>query len=83
MSRWRDLIEEVLSGTFFLAGCALVVYGVTMRYVFHSPVFWVDEIFTYFLLWAIMLGWSLTEKRDGIFVFTCCTIACPKTGKTG
>lgn len=63
MSRWRDLIEEALAGTFFLAGCALVVYGVTMRYVFHNPIFWVDEIFTYLLLWAIMIGWSLTEKK--------------------
>lgn len=63
MSKWRNLIEEVLAGTFFLTGCGLVVYGVVMRYVFHSPVFWVDEIFTYLLLWGIMIGWSLTEKE--------------------
>lgn len=63
MTKWRDLIEEILAGTFFLAGCALVVYGVVMRYVFENPIFWVDEIFTYLLLWGIMIGWSLTEKK--------------------
>lgn len=62
MSKWRDLIEEVLAGCFFMIGCTLVVYGVIVRYVFNQPVFWVDEISTYFLLWGILLGWSMAEK---------------------
>lgn len=62
MKKWRDLVEEAVAGTFFVAGCALVVYGVIMRYVIHSPVFWVDEVSTYLLLWGTVLGWSLAEK---------------------
>lgn len=62
MSKWRNLIEEILAGGFFLIGCSLVVYGVIVRYVFNQPIFWVDEISTYFLLWGILLGWSMAER---------------------
>ncbi|MGI6677603.1 MAG: TRAP transporter small permease [Dehalobacterium sp.] len=66
MSKWReirDIIEEILAGGFFLAGCALVVYGVIVRYLFHKPLFWVDEVSTYLLVWGILLGWSMAEKK--------------------
>lgn len=64
MGKWRDLVEEALAGIFFVIGCVLVVYGVIVRYVFNQPIFWVDEISTYFLVWGILLGWSIAEK-DG------------------
>jgi C4-dicarboxylate transporter DctQ subunit len=60
----RDRLEEILAGSFFCIGSFLVVYGVIMRYVFHAPLFWVDEISTYLLLWGILLGWSLAQQ-DG------------------
>jgi len=63
LSKWRNLLEEFLAGTFFLTGCAAVVYGVIVRYVFNKPIFWVDEISTYLLVWGILLGWSMAEKK--------------------
>ena len=63
MSKWRNLIEEFFAGAFFLIGCAAVVYGVIVRYVFNKPIFWVDEISTYLLVWGILLGWSIAAKK--------------------
>jgi len=59
-----ELFEDIFSGTFFLTGVTLIFYGVIMRYFFKSPVFWVDEISTYVLVWGAILGWSIAQ-RDG------------------
>jgi len=64
MGKIRNRLEEFLAGTFFCIGSAMVVYGVIMRYIFHAPIFWVDEISTYLLLWGILLGWSMAQQ-DG------------------
>ena len=59
-----EAFEDAISGLFFLSGVTLIFYGVIMRYVFKSPVFWVDEISTYVLVWGTILGWSIAQ-RDG------------------
>ncbi|MDI6813720.1 MAG: TRAP transporter small permease [Desulfitobacteriaceae bacterium] len=56
--------EDVISGVFFLSGVTLIFYGVIMRYIFKTPLFWVDEISTYVLVWGTILGWSIAQ-RDG------------------
>ena len=59
-----ELFEDIFSGTFFLSGVTLIFYGVIMRYIFKAPVFWVDEVSTYVLVWGAILGWSIAQ-RDG------------------
>jgi len=63
LSKIRDILEEVFAGTFFCLGTILITYGVIMRYVFQTPVFWVDEISIYILLWGILIGWSMAAKH--------------------
>lgn len=58
------VFEDVISAVFFLSGVTLIFYGVIMRYIFKSPLFWVDEISTYVLVWGSILGWSIAQ-RDG------------------
>jgi C4-dicarboxylate transporter DctQ subunit len=40
----------------------LVLYGVIMRYVFSTPLHWVDEMSTYLAVWGAILGWSVAER---------------------
>ena len=67
MNRFKKIysaVEETLAGTFFFTGVCLIFYGVVSRYVFKKPLFWVDEISTYILVWGCILGWSVAQ-RDG------------------
>jgi len=58
-------LEDMVSGSFLVTGLGLVFYGVIMRYFLEKPVFWADEIATYFVIWGTFLGLSvaLREKR--------------------
>lgn len=56
--------EDIFAGIFFFSGISLIFYGVICRYVFGSPLYWVDEISTYILVWGCILGWSIAQ-RDG------------------
>ncbi|HHW44193.1 MAG TPA: TRAP transporter small permease [Desulfotomaculum sp.] len=64
LQRIYSLFEDAVAGVFFFAGVTLIFYGVISRYVFKNPLFWVDEISTYILVWGCILGWSLAQ-RDG------------------
>jgi len=56
--------EDATSGIALVIAVTLILYGVVMRYVFESPLYWVDEISTYLAVWAALFGWSVAE-RDG------------------
>src|SRR3972149_5388735 len=56
--------EDLISGVALTCAVTLILYGVVMRYVFSTPLYWVDEISTYFAVWAALFGWSVAE-RDG------------------
>ena len=57
-------LEDSVNGFLLLSATVVLFINVIMRYVFHAPLFWVDEISTYLLLWGILLGWSLAQQ-DG------------------
>ena len=61
-SRLYAAFEDLLSGVCLALGLTLVLYGVIMRYVFSSPVYWVDEISTYLVVWGAILGWAVAER---------------------
>lgn len=62
--RFYSSFEDVFSGLFFFTGVSIIFCGVISRYVFKTPLFWVDEISTYILVWGCILGWSIAQ-RDG------------------
>jgi tripartite ATP-independent transporter DctM subunit len=46
-----------------LAEFGLLLAGVVARYVFHRPLYWVDELATTLLLWLAMLGAAVALRR--------------------
>ena len=61
-SRRYAAFEDLVTGACLALGLTLVLYGVIMRYVFSSPVYWVDEISTYLVVWGAILGWAVAER---------------------
>ncbi len=59
-----DLFEDVMAGTFFSAGILLILYGVTMRYVFNEPKAWVEEIASYTIVWGSLLGVPIALRNN-------------------
>ena len=61
-SRLYAAFEDLVSGACLALGLTLVLYGVIMRYIFSTPVYWVDEISTYLVVWGAILGWAVAER---------------------
>ncbi|QDY45028.1 TRAP transporter small permease [Planococcus glaciei] len=62
--RALDLIESAFSALFFLAGIAISLYSVFMRYVLGASQSWATEIYTMLLVWAIFIGFSTALKEN-------------------
>lgn len=56
--------EEIAAGTFFVSGIGLIFYGVIMRYIFNSPLAWVEEVARYSIIWGTFLGFGLALKHN-------------------
>ena len=56
--------EEVIAGACIVVMTGLVFFQVVMRYVFHAPVSWSDEIAVYAMLWSVYLStsWAVRER---------------------
>lgn len=54
VERFRK-IAEIVSGLMFAAIFAVFIIGITMRYVFHHPLLWGDEVGILLLLWCTFL----------------------------
>ena len=54
--------EDLVTGACLVLGLTLILYGVIMRYLLSSPVYWVDEISTYLVVWSAILGWAVAER---------------------
>ncbi|RNF40260.1 TRAP transporter small permease [Planococcus salinus] len=59
-----DWIESAFSAVFFLAGIAISLYSVFMRYIMESSQSWATEIYTMLLVWAIFIGFSTALRED-------------------
>lgn len=57
-------LEEILAGFFFVAGIALIFYGVMMRYIFNEPQAWVEELARYAIIWGTFLGFGLALRHN-------------------
>jgi C4-dicarboxylate transporter DctQ subunit len=56
-------IEDWTAGLLITAGIALIFIGVIMRYVFNSPLGWIEEISGYIIVWGILIG-AVVALRD-------------------
>ncbi|TCP17902.1 C4-dicarboxylate transporter DctQ subunit [Scopulibacillus darangshiensis] len=61
--KYYSLFEDLLSGLFMIAGFLLMMYEVIMRYVFNSPTTWINEVSSIIVVWAVLLGLSLTLRE--------------------
>ena len=58
-----------------IAGIGLVIMStmvfaqVVMRYVFHAPMSWSDEIAVYCMVWSVYLSASWTVREQGPIKF--------------
>ncbi|MCL1695323.1 MULTISPECIES: TRAP transporter small permease [unclassified Lysinibacillus] len=57
-------LEEILAGTFFVAGVSLIFYGVIMRYIFNEPQAWVEELARYSIIWGTFFGFGLALRHN-------------------
>ena len=57
-------IEEVIAGVCVVVMTVLVFFQVVMRYVFHKPTSWSDEIAIYAMVWSVYLSmsWAVRER---------------------
>ncbi len=56
LERWLGLAVAVPAGLAVLLEVAILLYGVTMRFVFNNPLVWGDELAGMVFLWLAMLG---------------------------
>lgn len=63
MQRFIIFLEDMISGLFLVTGLGLVFYGVIMRYFVNKPVFWIDEVATYFVIWGALLGLGVALRE--------------------
>lgn len=61
---WIGRISSVLAGAALAVLVGITIASVVMRYVFASPIFWLEEISGLLMIWIVMLGAIVTE-RDG------------------
>ncbi|MCF3942612.1 TRAP transporter small permease [Oceanobacillus alkalisoli] len=59
-----EMLEKFIMVPLFLTGMCVSFFGVIMRYIFNSPVHWVEEIFSLTLVWAIFIGFSTALKNN-------------------
>lgn len=63
MSRWMLPLEAV-SATLMVVIVALLLGGVTSRYVFHAPIVWIDEAASIAFVWVAMIGAAIAMHRN-------------------
>src|SRR5690625_3282240 len=57
-------IEDWCSGILVVSGLMVLFYGVIIRYGFHLPTTWQDEVARILLVWGILIGASATLRMN-------------------
>ncbi len=58
-----EALEDWIAGLFIVGGLFLILIGVVMRYVFNSPLSFVEEYAGYMIVWGTMIG-AVVALRD-------------------
>lgn len=59
-----DKFEDIFAAISLLVGISLMFINVVMRYCFHSPITWIDEVSIAILVWGISFGYSINMRKD-------------------
>ena len=65
LRRWVTHLLDILTGTCFLVMVGLTFWQVIMRYLFHTPLTWSEELVGYLFAWASLLGACLVTGERG------------------
>ncbi|RGX57022.1 TRAP transporter small permease [Anaerotruncus sp. AF02-27] len=57
-------LDLIVSGFCLVVIVTCTVLGVVMRYIFHSPFQWLEEVSTLFFTWLVFFGASVAVKTD-------------------
>lgn len=63
VDRWLGAVVETAAAAVVLVEIGIMLAGVIMRYVFHSPLIWSDELASILFLWLSMLGAVIALRR--------------------
>jgi tripartite ATP-independent transporter DctM subunit len=63
LNKALGMLVEVPAALLVLAEVAVLLAGVTSRYVFHEPLVWSDELASILFLWLAMLGSIVALQR--------------------
>ncbi len=61
--RYLGKTIEIIAGTLVLIEMLVLFAGVVMRYLFHAPLIWSDEVATIGFIWLTMLGAVVALRR--------------------
>lgn len=68
IAKWYKKIEEAFLFGLMCVAVLIVCYSVVMRYVFHNPVIWNEEIVCYIQVWLCFLGANYVARRPEDFI---------------
>lgn len=63
IDRWFGAVVETIAAGLVVVEIGIMLAGVVMRYVFHSPLIWSDELASILFLWLSMLGAVIALRR--------------------
>jgi tripartite ATP-independent transporter DctM subunit len=63
IDRWLGAVVQGAAGLLVLADIAVLLAGVTARFVFHQPLVWADELASMLFIWLAMLGAVIALQR--------------------
>ena len=64
MFKYMENILHLLLAVLFLSMTILIAVQVTSRYVFHSPITWIEESVRYIFIWSVMTGAVAAMAKD-------------------
>ncbi len=59
-------IEAIVLCSFLVIGILMVFGAVVTRYIFNSPISWIDEVYPIVFSVGISLGYAIDFKEDGL-----------------
>ena len=77
-----DKLEELFLVSTLMFSVGLVFTQVVMRYVFHSSIFWSEELARYLFIWQAWIGASFATKHSRHLNIDFVSNICPKTLQT-
>ena len=68
--RCRDVLELVIPSATFIIMLIAFVLGIVFRYIFRSPLPWINEVCTIMYVWTVLFGASYSQRTRSHVAFT-------------